>query len=123
MSNRQPPYKFMYADWMRSLLRSALLHESGLLRNPADNEWVVKVHTMADLLSLPLDHELISAAAENLNNPKWPVRMMAVYLLAKSPDSRFSKVLDWTAKNDPSKPVREMAIVLGRSVSAQQEQL
>jgi hypothetical protein len=121
MSNRKPPYRFMYADW--SFLRIPLLHESGLLRNPADNEWVVKVHTMADLLSLPLDHELTSAVAENLNNPKWPVRMMAVYLLTKSPDSRFTKVLDWTAKNDPSKPVREMAIVLGRSVSGQQEQL
>ncbi|MHC4752057.1 MAG: tetratricopeptide repeat protein [Planctomycetota bacterium] len=119
MSDRIPPYRFMYADWMAPLLRSALLHESGLLRNRADSEWVVKVHTMADMLSLPLDHELISAVAENLNNTKWPVRIMAVYLLTKSPDSKFDKVLDWTAKNDPSKPVREMAIVLGRAVSEQ----
>jgi hypothetical protein len=121
MSNRKPPYRFMYADWMAPLLRSALVHESGLLRNPGDDEWVVKVHTMAEMLSLPLDHELISAVAENLNHTKWPVRMMAVYLLTKSPDSRFGKVLDWTAKNDPNKSVRDMATVLGGSLSEQQE--
>ena len=117
MSNRTPPYRFMYADWMPSLLRSALSHESGLLRNPADSDWVVKVHTMAEMLSLPLDHELMGAVAENLNNDKWPVRMTALYLLSKSPDSQFGKVLDWVARNDPSEPVRDMATVLGRSIS------
>jgi hypothetical protein len=44
MSDRKLPYEFMYADWVPPLLRSALLHESGLLRNPADDQWVVKVH-------------------------------------------------------------------------------
>ena len=123
MSNRKLPYRFMYADWMTSLLRSALSHKSGLLLNPADDEWVVKVHTMADMLSLPIDHELISAVAENMNNKKWPVRLMAIYLLTTIPDSQFDQVLDWTAKNDPSKIVRDMAIVLARGMSEQQEQL
>ena len=123
MSNRQPPYRFMYADWMTPLLRSALSHKSGLLLNPADDEWVVKVHTMADMLSLPMDNELISAVAENMNNTKWPVRLMAVYLLNTIPDSKFNQVLDWTAKNDPSKTVRDMAIVLGRDISWSQKQL
>ena len=123
MSNRTPPYRFMYADWMTSLLRNALSHKSGLLLNPVDNEWVVKVHTMADMLSLPMDHELISAVAENMNNAKWPVRLMAVYLLTTIPDSQFNQVLDWTAKNDPSKTVRDMAIVLGRDISGRQDQL
>jgi len=123
MSNRTPPYRFMYADWMTSLLRSALSHKSGLLLNPADDEWVVKVHTMADMLSLPMDNELISAVAENMNNTKWPVRLMAVYLLSTIPDSKFNQVLDWTAKNDPSKTVRDMAIVLGRDMSGRQSQL
>jgi len=123
MSNRQPPYRFMYADWMTPLLRSAFSHKSGLLLNPADDEWVVKVHTMADMLSLPMDNELISAVAENMNNTKWPVRLMAVYLLTTIPDSQFSQVLDWTAKNDPSKTVRDMAIVLGRDISGRQKQL
>jgi hypothetical protein len=123
MSNRTPPYRFMYADWTTSLLRSALSHKSGLLLNPADDEWVVKVHTMADMLSLPMDHELISAVAENMNNTKWPVRLMAIYLLTTIPDSQFNQVLDWTAKNDPSKAVRDMAIVLARGLSGRQKQL
>jgi len=123
MSNRTPPYKFMYADWMTSLLKNALSHKSGLLLNRVDDEWVVKVCTMADMLSLQMDHELISAVAENMNNTKWPVRLMAVYLLTTVPDSKFKQVLDWTAKNDPNKNVRDMAIVLGRDTSGGQKQL
>ena len=114
MLKRKPLYRFKSADWMGPLLRNALLHESGLLHNPANGDWVVKVHTMAEMLSLPLDYELISAVAKNLNNTNWPVRMMAVYLLSKNADRNFDKVLDWTAKNDSSKLVRDMAIALGR---------
>ena len=113
MSGIKPPYQFTYADWMPGLLRSALLHESGLLRNPEDGEWVVKAHTMAEMLSLPLDHELISAVSDNLNNPNWPVRMMAVYLMAKTPDTKFVNVLNWAVKHDSNKLVRNMAIALG----------
>ena len=115
MLNNKPLYKFMYADWMGPLLRNALLHEAGLLRNSANGQWIVKVHTMAELLSLPLDYELISAVAKNLDDTNWTVRMMAVYLLSKTNDRNFDKVLDWTAKNDASKPVRDLAIALGRS--------
>ncbi len=109
----KPLYRFLHADWMEPLLRSAMLHESGLLGNSANGQWVVKVHTMAEMLSLPLDYELLSAVAKNLNNPNWPVRMMAIYLLSKTADSNFDKVLDWTAKNDSSELVRDMAIALG----------
>ena len=114
MLKRKPLYRYKSADWMEPLLRNALLHESGLLHNPANGDWVVKVHTMAEMLSLPLDYELISAVAKNLNNTNWPVRMMAVYLLSKNADRNFDKVLDWTAKNDSSELVRDMAITLGR---------
>jgi len=113
MSNHKL-YRFKSADWMEPLLRSALLHESGLLHNPANGQWVVKVHTMADMLAFPLDYELISAVANNLNNTNWPVRMMAVYLLSQTAGHNFDKVLDQTAKNDSSKPVRDMATALGR---------
>jgi hypothetical protein len=105
-------YKFKYADWMPELLKSALLHESGLLLNPSDGEWIVKVQTMAEMLTLRMDHELISAVAKNINNKSWPVRMMAIYLLAKNADSRFERVLDWTAEYDSSPLVRDMAIAL-----------
>jgi len=40
--------------------------------------------------------------------------MMAVYLLSRTADRSFDKVLDWTAKNDSSELVRDMAIALGR---------
>jgi tetratricopeptide (TPR) repeat protein len=114
MLNNKPLYRFMYADWMGPLLRNALLHEAGLLRNSTNGQWIVKVHTMAELLSLPLDYELIGALAQNLDDTNWTVRMMAVYLLGKTNDRNFDKVLDWTAKNDASKPVRDLAIALGR---------
>ena len=110
MANREPFYKFMYADWMPALLKSALVH------NLTDDDWVAKVHTMAWMLSLPLDYELINATAENLNDTHWPVRLTALYLLARAQDSNFGKVLDWSAKYDSSKLVRDMAIALGAAV-------
>ena len=122
MANRKPLYRFMYADWMAPLLRSALVHESGLLRHPGQTEWVVKVHTMAEMLPLSLDHELTSAAADNLHHPKWPVRMMAVYLLANQQQRGFGKVLDW-AKKDPSQSVCDMATALSRASSELQGRL
>ena len=115
MLNNKPLYKFMYADWMGPLLRNALLHEAGLLRNSTNGQWIVKVHTMAEMLSLPLDYELIGALAQNLGDNNWTVRMMAVYLLSKTNDRNFDKVLDWTAKNDTSKLVRDLAIALGKT--------
>jgi len=107
MANREPLYEFRYEDWMPALLKSALI------QTITDDDWTVKVHAMAGMLSLPLDYELISAVAENLYDTHWPVRLTAVYLLAKSQDSGFRKVLDSTAKYDSNKYVRQMATALG----------
>lgn len=107
MANRQPLYKFMYADWMPALLKSALLH------NLADDDWVVNLHTMAAMLAVPLDYELTNATAINLNHKQWPVRMMAMFLLTKNQDGQFEKVLDHTAKYAANPFVRDMAIALG----------
>jgi hypothetical protein len=112
MAEQGALYKFRYADWMPVFLKSALLQESGLLLNPAETEWPVKIHTMAEMLSLPLDRELMSAVAKNLTDTKWPVRMIAVYLLAKSPDGGFRRVLGWAAEYDTNRLVRDMAIAL-----------
>ena len=106
MAEHGPLYKFRYADWMPDLLKSALVH------NLADKDWIVKVHTMAAILSLPLDYELIDAVSKNLNDTHWPARLIAVVLLARSPGRNFSKVLDWTAKYDSNELVRQMAIAL-----------
>jgi tetratricopeptide (TPR) repeat protein len=113
MSGRKPPYEFMYADWMANMFRNALVHESGLLRNPDAGEWVVKVHTMAEMQYLPLDYDLVQAVADNLENSSWPVRMMTMYLLAKTQQSEFGKVVESAATYDPHERVREMAIALG----------
>ncbi len=109
-------YRFLYADWMEPLLRNALLHETGLLRNSTKEKWIVKVHTMADMLTLPMDYELTSAVAMNLDSPNWTVRLMALYLLGKTNDRNFDKVLDWTVKNDSSEHVRDMAVALSGSI-------
>ena len=118
-SNRIPPYNIMYADGMTDSLKAGLSHQYGLLLNPAESEWPVKVHTMADMLSLPLDYTLISAVSEDLNNAHWPVRLMALYLLAEDPESGFDKVLDWVAKKDSNEYVRNMAILLNMSVTGE----
>ncbi len=115
MANREPLYKFMYADWMPELLKSALLHSL------TDDDWVVRTHAMAAMFSLPLDYDLANALAENLNDIHWPVRLMAVFLLAGNQDNNFGKVLDWTAKYDSNKLVRDMAIALGAAVPEVQE--
>jgi hypothetical protein len=61
---------------------------------------------------LPLDHALLKAAAENLSHTQWPVRMMALYLLANAQQDGFEKVLQWTVRNDPDPSVRDMALAL-----------
>jgi tetratricopeptide (TPR) repeat protein len=105
-------YPYRYADWMPGLLRSALTSQSGLLLGQGPDEWVVKVHTMADMLSMTLDPELATVVARNLSDPKWPVRLMTIYLLSTSPAAGFDKVLDWVAQQDADDLVRSMAQTL-----------
>jgi len=107
MADREQPYRLLYAEWMPDLLESALQH------NLADDDWVIKVHTMTEMLDLSPDYELTEAVAKSLNDDRWPCRLMAVFLLAKSQGSDFQKVLDWTAKNDSNSLVRQMAVALG----------
>jgi hypothetical protein len=55
---------------------------------------------------------LATAAAKNLNHEQWPVRLMAVYLLANNHGDNFRPVLDWIAKQDASELVRSLAASL-----------
>jgi hypothetical protein len=80
-------------------------------------EWVVKVNTMADMLSMPMDQELASLVAKNLSHAQWPVRLMTVYLLAQSPGNDFNSVLDWVSQSDANELVRSIAMSF-RSASA-----
>ncbi len=115
MANRDPLYKFMYADWMGDLLKSALLY------NLKSGDWVVKTNTMTDILPLPLDYELIAAVSENLNDTDhWPVRLMGLFLLAENQNDSFNRVLDWTAQHDSNPLVSQMATALVASASSAQ---
>jgi len=105
-------YAYRYADWMPGLLRSAFTSDSGLLLGSEEDNWVVAIHAMADMVSMPLDGDLIAALGRNLHHPAWPVRMMALYVLANGTGGNFQKVIDWFAQNDPSEYVRSMALAL-----------
>jgi len=108
MAGRDPLYKFMYADWMGDLLKSALIY------NLKSGDWVVASNTMADILPLPLDYELTAAVSESLNDTDhWPARLMGLFLLAKNQDDNFNKVLDWTLQHDSNPLVCQMAAALG----------
>jgi hypothetical protein len=107
MADSEPLYKFMYADWMPKMLKSALIENLG------DDDWVAKIHTMRAMLALELDYDLLDAVSGNLDEEHWPARMMAIYILAKNQGAGFQKVLDWTAKSDQNDSVRQMAIALG----------
>jgi hypothetical protein len=102
-------YPFQYADWLPGQLRLSLTSPSGLLLSGSQADWPVKINAMADLLYYPLDQELAGVVAKNLSHPLWPVRLMAVYLLAKSSVGDFTGVLDWVTKNDTDDLVRSMA--------------
>jgi hypothetical protein len=115
MANRKPMYKFASADWMPDLLRAALL------RSLADEDWIVRLHTMVAMLSLPLDYGFMGNVSGNLSDDRWPLRLMSTFLLAESPDTNFTSVLDWTARYDSDPLVRQMAIALGGAKPEQAE--
>ncbi len=80
-----------------------------------DDNWKVRVQALESLVSLsvPLDSDLIQDISSNLNHEKWPVRLVTMYLLAKSQPETFQKVLDWTAQHDPDQFIRKMATAMG----------
>ncbi|MHC4637063.1 MAG: hypothetical protein ACYTBV_06085, partial [Planctomycetota bacterium] len=106
MAGREPLYKFVYADWMPEMLKSAIVNVL------AGDDWVSKAGTLAAMTDLPLDYKLINAVSDNLNDPYWPVRMMAVYVLANNPNANFDKVLQWVVEKDTNPLVRELAASL-----------
>ena len=100
-------YKFILVE--RALLTDAIRLSLG------DENWTVKIQTMAMLLMFPspLYYEITRDVSENLDDSKWPVRMMSLYLLSKHQGADFKPVLDWAAKYDSQQYVRNMAVALG----------
>lgn len=80
-----------------------------------DENWKVQIEAMDALLtlSIPLDAGVVADISRNLHHDKWPVRLMAMYLLAQAQPDSFQKVLDWTAEYDLHWLNRRMAIGLG----------
>lgn len=97
------PYKFMYAE-------SELL-SSALARCLVENDWVLKVQTIAAMKKLKPDYRITEAVSADLRNPYWPVRLAAIFILAKN-QQNFTPVLEWTQQNDPNPLVRQMASIL-----------
>jgi hypothetical protein len=98
-------YRLMYAE--PALLKSALV------RIMDENDWNIRLQAMAAMLPLKLDYDLVEAVAERLSDEKWPVRMMAIFMLAKSQQQQFQGVINWTAEHDENQLVRDMALALG----------
>jgi len=107
MSKSKLSYRPVHVE--RALLTDAIR------RSLTDEDWKVKLQTMAAMLLFPapLDYNLTRAVSENLNDSHWPVRMMALYLLSNLQGDVFKQVLDWTAKYDSNVTVQSMAIALG----------
>jgi hypothetical protein len=72
---------------------------------------------MAALLKLKLDYRLTDAVSAELHNKYWPVRLMAVFVLAKNQDKDFLPVLKWTANNDGDPVVKDMAAAMAAEIT------
>jgi hypothetical protein len=106
MERSEVPYKYVPIE-KRILL-------DAVRRSLADEDWTVRIQIMSLLLLFPtpLDFEITKAVSENLEHDQWPVRMLGLYLLSKQ-GSDFKPVLDWAAKYDSQRYVRDMAVALG----------
>ncbi len=105
MAATGPIYRFMAAE--PALLKSAIV------RALEDRDMTVKVKTLSVMRPLKLDYQLISAASRQLADERWPVRLMALFLLGKAEKQDFQAVLDWTARFDQNPTIRQMALALG----------
>lgn len=110
------------ADFKHVSVEKALLVDA-VRKLLVDPDWKIRVYTLDRLvsLSMPLDAEMIGEISDNLNHEKWPVRMMAMYLLAKAQPESFQRVLDWTVEHDSHPLNRRMALALGAKEPASNE--
>jgi hypothetical protein len=92
-----------------------VVYGDALRRCLGGEDWIVVATTLSvlDAISDPIPYEMVQAVSPLLQNPNWPVRMMAMDLLSRSGPEQFQKVLDWLAASDPYPLVRELAVSLG----------
>jgi tetratricopeptide (TPR) repeat protein len=101
MKNR---YKFLYCE--PGLLTSAMA------KCLLEDDWVLKVHTMAALQDVNLDYRLIDAISAQLDYKDWPVRLISVFTLAEKQGGGFQEVVKWVNSNDSSPLVKDMTAEL-----------
>lgn len=100
-----PAYRYIRVD--RPILADAVK------RCLVDENWKVRIETMEALtLAGKVDYELTRVLSSNLNDDRWPVRMMAMVLLSKVQGKEFAQVLSWAAEYDSEDLVRRMAVAL-----------
>lgn len=89
----------------------------------ADEDWLIRLQTLCTFTDviLPMDQALLTSISENLAHDRWPVRLMALYILRSTESKNFDKVLDWHARYDPSPLNRQMAVSLGGQPTADQQ--
>lgn len=104
-------YRFVRAE--PSLLVDAVR------RMLADEDWIIRLQTLSTFtdVSLTLDPSLIASISENLSHERWPVRLMALYILSGLDSKNFEAVLNWTAQNDASPYVRNLAKAFGAAAA------
>ncbi|HBG27521.1 MAG: hypothetical protein A2Y10_18180 [Planctomycetes bacterium GWF2_41_51] len=97
-------YRFLYCE--PGLLTSALA------RCLNEDDWVLKVETMAALQNVKLDYRLIESISAQLDYKEWPVRLLSLFILADKQGPNFLPVLEWIKKNESDPLVKDLAAVL-----------
>lgn len=87
---------------------------SAIRKNLDDDDWAVKAAGIYCLLDFrpPMDFQITQEVSQGLNAPQWPVRMAALYMLYKTQDDTFMRVVDWKTKSDENMNVRRLGEVL-----------
>ncbi len=108
LSGKKPKYKLVYVE--PELLSSALaVCMTG-------DDWILKVQTMAAMQKFKLDYRLTESVSAQLDNRYWPVRLMAMFILAENQRQDFLPVLKWMAEKDGSSAVKDMAAALSAGI-------
>lgn len=84
---------------------------SAIRKGIKDEDWTVKMQTMAALLPMrhSMEFSFINNISECLYDDQWPVRLMALHLLNKTQGQGFKPVLDSKAESDIEPIVRKFA--------------
>ncbi len=98
-------------DYSYKTIPPELLY-SALSRSLVEDSWETKVNVIKSLALVDLDFTLVDAISTNLNDSKWPLRLVVVDSLARVKSKKFTQLLDWVAKSDSNKLVRDYAKVL-----------